>query len=60
MNRICPHDDIHDRIRRTLGYVRDGNDDHHSVCMLCWMETAKSEKDLDRFHSPHGAVVCTF
>lgn len=58
MKRICPHDEIHDRIRNAFGYVRDRQDDHHSVCALCWLENAGTIAELNRFHSPHGAIVC--
>ena len=56
--RLCPHDEMHDRIRRAFGYVRDGQDNHHSVCALCWVENSKNDGSRDRFHSPHGGLVC--
>jgi len=56
--RLCPHDDMHDRIRRTLGYVRDSEDGNKSVCALCWLESKSDKKMVERFHSPHGSVVC--
>ena len=56
MSRLCPHNEMHDRIRDALGYVRDARDGHRSVCALCWVENAETVDG--RFHSPHGAVVC--
>lgn len=53
--RLCPHDDVHDRIRNTFGYVRDGQDQNRSVCALCWLENARTGSN--QFHSPHGYVV---
>jgi hypothetical protein len=49
--RICPHTPEHDKIRITDGYVRDGLDDHRSVCVQCFRTHPDRRKK--RFHSPH-------
>ncbi len=54
-DRLCPHDEMHDRIRQSMGYMRDGEGDDKSVCALCWLEADMAFSD--RFHSPHGCVV---
>lgn len=56
LNRLCPHDEIHDRIRNALGYCREARDGNRSVCALCWAENINAPDRL--FHSPHGSILC--
>jgi hypothetical protein len=53
--RICPHNEEHDQYRQKLGYVRDGFDNHRSVCLTCFEK--HSDRANYRFHSPHNSLA---